>query len=300
MTNYLNLSKAQAAAALQEYLDERGPALERLRERLAADGQNPAVFLDGTTGSLVPLWRWMLSRFTSRDTLGATDPASVPRQAWPSWERYTYEEERTLSMETLTLLDGLVSYLGEVVQDRAPLARWEIARHPIMRYAYNNHPVLASGKGDEHNFLPGLPVVSARAALRSALESPDDAMEDYALRLIERLNGPEKNAVELMEAEPPFEVEEVRDEPGGIDFEIGLSDEIAHVNSLKVDWLVRKLSHEGGVLEVFREDRERILVRAPTWSAESPGVTPSRDPCEFRAKQKPRLPDHKACKTGFF
>ena len=45
-------------------------------------------------------------------------------------------------------------------------------------------------------------------------------MADYTLRLIERLNGPTDA---LMEEEPPFEIEEVRDEPGGIDFEIGLS-----------------------------------------------------------------------------
>jgi hypothetical protein len=268
MTNYLDLSEAKAAAALQEFLDERGPALERLRERLVADGHDPAVFLDGTPESLVPLWRWMLSRFTRLDAPGATDPASLPRETWPSWERYTHEDERTLSLESLTLLDGLVSYLAEVVQERAPLARWVVARHSIERYAYNNHPVLVSGKGGEHNFLPGLPVVSARAALRSALESPDDAMKDYALRLIERLNGTEEIPAAPMEAEPPFEVEEVRDEPGGIDFEIGLSDEIAHVYSLKVDWLVRRLSREDGVNEAFREDRELILVRAPAWSAD--------------------------------
>ena len=92
-------------------------------------------------------------------------------------------------------------------------------------------------------------------------------MADYALRLIERLNGPEKSTIELMEPEPPFEIEEVRDDPGGYDFEIGLSDEIAHVYSLKVDWLVRKLSRQDGILEIFREDRELILVRAPSWSA---------------------------------
>jgi hypothetical protein len=267
MTNYLDLSKAKAAAALQEFLDERGPALERLREQLVADGQDPAALLDGTPESLVPLWRWMLSRFTSLDTPGATDPGSVPRQAWPSWERYTFEEEPTLSVESLTLLDGLVSYVAAVVQERAPLARWEVVRHPIKRYAYNNHPVLVSGKGEDHNFLPGVPTVDARAALNGVRESPDDRMADYTLRLIERLNGPTEVTDAPMEEEPPFEIEEVRDEPGGYDFEIGLSDEIAHVYSLKVDGLVRKLSRQAGILEALREDRELILVRAPSWSA---------------------------------
>lgn len=267
MTNYLDLSKAKAAAALQEFLDERGPALERLREQLVADGQDPDALLDGTPESLVPLWRWMLSRFTSLDTPGATDPGSVPRQAWPSWERYTFEEEPTLSVESLTLLDGLVSYVAAVVQERAPLARWEVVRHPIKRYAYNNHPVLVSGKGEDHNFLPGVPTVDARAALNGVRESPDDRMADYTLRLIERLNGPTEVTDAPMEEEPPFEIEEVRDEPGGIDFEIGLSDEIAHVYSLKVDGLVRKLARQDGILEALREDRELILVRAPSWSA---------------------------------
>ena len=72
-------------------------------------------------------------------------------------------------------------------------------------------------------------------------------MADYTLRLIERLNGSEKSPAAPMEPEePPFEIEEVRDEPGGYDFEIGLSDEIAHVYSFKVDWLVRRLSRQAG------------------------------------------------------
>jgi hypothetical protein len=57
MTNYRDLTKATAAAALQGSLDERSPALERLRERLMADGQDPDALLDGTFESLVPLWR---------------------------------------------------------------------------------------------------------------------------------------------------------------------------------------------------------------------------------------------------
>jgi len=162
-----------------------------------------------------------------------------------------------------------VSYLAAVVRNRAPLARWEIARDRHKRYAYNNHPVLVSGKGEIHNFLPGLPVVYARTTLRGTRESPDDEMAEYARRLVEHLNEAEGGTAEEMEPEPLFEVEDVRDEPGGYDFEIGLSDEIAHERSAKVDRLVRKLSREDGVNEVLREDREIILVRAPSWSTDA-------------------------------
>jgi hypothetical protein len=269
MTNYRDLSKTEAAAALQEFLDERAPALSRLRERLVADGQDLAALLDGTPESLVPLWRWVLSRLTSLDTPGATDPASVPREAWPSWERYTTEEEPTLSLESLTLLDGLVSYLAAVVRERAPLARWEIARDRHKRYQFNNHPVLVSGTGEIHNFLPDRLWISAGAALRGVRESPEDAMAVYARRLIDQLNEGDGGTAGTMEPEPPFEIEEVRDEPGGYDFEIGLGDEIAHERSADVDRLVRELSGEAGINEVLREDRELILVRAPSWSIDA-------------------------------
>lgn len=189
-------------------------------------GQDPTVVLDGTPESLIPLWRWILSRLTGVDDPGATDPASVPRERWPSWERYTTEKEPTLSLESLTLLDGLVSYLAAVVRKRAPLARWAIARDPHKRYAYNNHPALVSGTGENHNFLPGLSTVDARAALRRVRASPEDTMAVYARRLIEQLNEGDGGTAGTMEPEPPFEIEEVREEPGGYDFEIGLGDAI--------------------------------------------------------------------------
>lgn len=270
MTNYRNLTKAQAATALQEFLDERGPALTRLREALVADGQDPAALLDGTVDSLVPLWRWTLSRLTWPDAPGATDPATVPREMWPSWERYTTEEEWVLSLESLTLLDGLVSYLVSVVGDRAPAARWDIARDRNKRYVYNNHPVLVSGTGENHNFLPEIPVVAARADLRGIRKSTDDKIAAYAQAVIDELNQGDSNAgEETVEPEPLVEIDDIRDEPGDYDFEIGLSDELAHPRSAEIDRLIRKLSSEDGVKDVLREDRDLILVRAPSWSADA-------------------------------
>ncbi|KRE50928.1 hypothetical protein ASG92_26260 [Arthrobacter sp. Soil736] len=269
MTNYRDLTKPEAAAALQEFLDEREPALARLRELLVADGQDPAALLDGTPESFVPLWRWLLSRLNGPDAPGATDPASMGRLAWPSWERYTTEEEGVLSFESLTLLDGLVSYLAAVVKDRAPAARWEIARSPIKRYVHNNHPVLVSGAGEKHNFLPGLPMAHACGALLGVRESPEDAIAVYARRLIEQLNEAEGVTAEPLKPEPLVEVEDIRDEAGGYDFEIGLGEELAHERSADVDRLVRDLSREDGVKKVLREDRDMILVRAPSWSSDT-------------------------------
>ena len=84
MTNYRDLTQLEAAAALQEFLDERGPALALLRERLDEDRQDTDALLDGSLESLVPLWRWLLSRLTRRDAPALpTLPRSPGRHGLP-------------------------------------------------------------------------------------------------------------------------------------------------------------------------------------------------------------------------
>ncbi len=267
--NYINMTKKQSEAAFQEYLDERGPALASLRKALLADGQDPDVLLNGTIDSLVPLWRRILSSLTELDAPGATDPASVPREVWPSWERYIFEEEKTLSLESLFLLDGLVSYLGDVVQAHAPEARWAIARHGIKRYMYNNHPVLVSGKGETHNFLPDLPSADAHASIRGTRESPDDAIAKEARILIERLNRGDSPVDEEMTAgdEPLVEVEDLGDdELRGRELEVSLREDVVFEHNRVVGRMVKALKQEGGITRVIREDREVLLVATSTWS----------------------------------
>lgn len=77
------------------------------------------------------------------DRRGATDPASVSREAWSSWERYT--GRRSGSFESPALIDGLISYLATAVRDRASATRSDIARHPVRRHELNNQPILTSG-----------------------------------------------------------------------------------------------------------------------------------------------------------
>lgn len=271
MTHYLNMTASQAASALQELLDEREAALERLKEHLLAEGQDPAVHLDGTVDSLVPLWRWIVSRLTGPRAEGATDPASVPREDWPSWHRYTREEERVLSFESLVLLDGLVSYLADVVRAHAPSARWETVRHPIKRYAYNNHPVLGSGNGDIHAFLPGIPASDARALLRGMREVPDDVIAKYASSVIEELNAEGSGVNQEIDTgdEPLVEIKDLGgDELRGRELEVSLREDIAHEHSPMVGRLVKTLAKQEGIAGVVREDREVLLVATASWTTE--------------------------------
>ena len=267
--DYINMTKKQSEAAFREYLDERGPALDRLREALAADGQDPDAVLDGTIESLVPLWRWILANLTVFGAPGGgTDPNSVPREQWPSWARHEYEVMHSLSLESLFLLDGLVSYLGDVVQQHAPEARWEIAHHRIKRYNLNKHPVLVSGTGEDHNYLPGLPRVHAYGSLTGFRESPDDTMAEYARRLIERLNKDDQPADEEMaEEEPLVEVEDLGDdEIRGRELEVSLREDIAHEHNRVVGRMIKALKQEDGITRVIREDREVLLIATPDWS----------------------------------
>jgi hypothetical protein len=268
MIDYLDMSAAQAAAALEEFLDERSAALDRLREVLTAEEQDPGSMLDGTLESLVPLWGWILARLTGPTSPGATDPASVPWEAWPSWERYTREEERVLSFESLVLLDGLVSYLAVVIRDHAPSARWETARHRIKRYAYNNHPVLVSGTGENY-FLPEIPASAARALLLGLREVPDDEIARDARAVIAELNAGDGGAEEDPAGtdEPLVEVEDLgEDALRGRELEMSLREDIAHEHSRVVDRMVKTLAKEDGITGVVREDREVLLVATPHWT----------------------------------
>lgn len=269
--NYLNLNKNQAAVAFQEFIDERAAALERLRNVLVEDGQNPDTMLDDTVESLIPLWRWIMSHLTGPSSPGATDPATVPRKEWPSWERYTRVEERVLSFESLVLLDGLISHLAALLRAHAPSARWEIAHHPVKRYVYNNHPVLVNGRGEINNFLPDLPVADARALLRGIRASPDNAIATYASAVIDNLNAGDSGANgETVEGDEPLaEVEDLGDDPlRGRELEVSLHEEIAHEYSRQVDHMVKKLAKEDGITGVIREDREVLLVATSTWNTE--------------------------------
>lgn len=262
MKYYAELTKRQADSALQEFLAERPPALEFLRAALGADGQDPHQVLDGTVESLAPVWEWTLSRLSGPEAPGATDPASVPREAWPTWERFGTETEPLLSFESVRLLDGFVSYLAKVVEDRSPDAHWQIGQHPNKRYRFRHHPVLAAA--ESQIFFAGPVVLSARDVVGGRTEPDRDEMREYAEAVIDALTAGETRKVMQ---EPLVEVEDLgHDLQRGRELELGIREDIAHEHSSTVDRLAKELKKQDGITGVLREDREVLLIATPSWT----------------------------------
>lgn len=263
MTSYDDMTKQQAAAALAEFLDERGPALQRLRELLSVDGLHPDDVMDGTPGSLTTVWRWAKSRLRRRDR---DDVAENDRFAqWlPTWARHTIPDEPTLSYNTVLLLDGVIAYFCQVVEAGAPQARWRVGHHRVKNYHWQNYPVLGYEK-EEFALADFLPAKS-RAHLKGLRESADDELTTSAASVISTLRG-EREDDDVQE--PLVEVDDLsgRHSDQRYDFEVSVREEIAHEHSEVVDHMVRALGKEPGVSAAFREDRERVLVKAPDWSS---------------------------------
>ena len=264
MTYFRKMTKRQASATLAEYLAERPVALQRLRGELAADDQDPDTLLDGTPGSLTPLWRWVATRImTMEDNDIPFDPDAPAPAWWPSWARYSSDLPRTTPDEVVPLLDGFISYLGDVVTTAAPEAVWQVGQHRIKAYVLYHHPVLASPATDNDGqlYLPGMVAVSAHRLRRRLDPLRDDWFTAYAIGLIAELRG-EVEKIPMVD-EPLVEV----GEEDGV-FDVGLHEEIAHEHSRKVDRMVKDLAAQPGIASAYREDREVVLVTAPDWDAE--------------------------------
>ena len=264
MTYFRKMTKRQAATALAEYLAERPVALQRLRDELAADDLDPDTLLDGTPESLTPLWRWVATRImTMEDNPIPFDPDTPAPTWWPTWARYSSALPQSAPDEVVTLLDGFISYLGDIVTAAAPEAVWQVGQHRIKAYVYYHHPVLASPATDNDGqlYLPGMVAVTANRLRHRMDPLREDLFTAYATELIAELRG-EVEKVPVVE-EPLVEV----GEEDGV-FDVGLHEEIAHEHSRKVDRMVKDLAVQPGIDSVYREDREVVLVTAPDWDAE--------------------------------
>ena len=260
MKTFEKMKKQEAAAALQEFLDERPRALENLNQNLGQHSDH-AVSLDGTVESLIPLWRWVKSVLTERTT-ETLDPEASEK---PTWIRYGIGTEPTLAPESVALIDGVISYLCRVVEQGAPKARWRVGYNRVKSYMWQNHPVLAHDNEEVPlaDLVPGI----ARGQASGRRPSDDDKLARIAAAVIKQLNDGDEEAA--VEEEPLIEVEDLgEDEIRGRELEVSLREDIAHEYSREVDRLVKSLVKEEGITGVVREDREVLLVTTPGWNTE--------------------------------
>ncbi|GIM64751.1 hypothetical protein Pve01_84080 [Planomonospora venezuelensis] len=158
MTPYAHLTEQEAAAALEEFLGER-PAAMRHLELAVSD----AVELDRSVESLGPLWVWMKERLR----LG-------PSGQQPSWSRLGLGEHERLDEGSLRLLDGLISYVIDIVTSGAPDATWEVATDPHPQFLHQNQPMLRAGAWEQ---VPATTIGNLGRQVFSEWPTADDRLE---------------------------------------------------------------------------------------------------------------------------
>ena len=250
------MTPQQATDALEEFLAERGPASEHLRAALARHGLDLDELLDGTPESVATLWEWITDRVAE---LG-TDPRPLAedptRPGWPSWARHGMLVDPHPPAESLALVDGFTSYLGQVVAAAVPGAHWQVGRHRISDYPMRNRPVLAA----EHHevFLPALPLYSAYQTAHGRDPMSGAEMAAHVRRTVTALRG---EGVEAATAADPL-VTVVAE----VDcFDVGLRQDVAVEHAAAVDRLVEELADRDGVESVHRYGPAALVVNAPSW-----------------------------------
>ncbi|GGG68762.1 hypothetical protein GCM10011374_36460 [Kocuria dechangensis] len=253
---YEDMNPAQAADALDAFLAERGPALERLRLMISGHGLDPEEMLDGSVYSVSPLWAWITAQ---AGQLG-TDPRPLAedptRPAWPSWARHGMIVDPHPPAETLALVDGFTSYLAQIITTEVPGTQWVVGEHVIGDYPMINYPLLAS---DHHQlFLSSMPLYSAYQSAHGRDPMSGTEMLAYVKRTITSLRG-EGPVAEAIEEPLVTVVAEVDC------FDVGLRPDLAENHPETVEWMIAELEDRDGVVSVHRYGTDALVVDAPQW-----------------------------------
>ncbi|MCJ8503924.1 hypothetical protein MRU69_03465 [Kocuria flava] len=250
------MTQQQAAAALEEYRAECGPALRRLRSWLEAQGVAPDDLLDGTPESTAPLWDRITARITALGTDPRTLDADPTRSRWPSWARHGKLVDPHPPEESLVLVDGFCAYLAEVLTAAVPQARWQVGEHRLVDHPSLNYPVLAAG--GHQVFLPGLPLYSAYQSAHGRDPMDGDAMLAHVRRTAAALRG--GTVAGGSSGEPLVTVVA---EVGC--FDVGLRADLPERHPALVERLVDELCERDGVVSVHRYGPAALVVDVPEW-----------------------------------
>jgi hypothetical protein len=252
---YESMDARQAADALDTYLAERTPALRRLRKIMTGHGLDPDEMLDGSVYSVSPLWAWISIRAADLGVTPHSLTGDPTRSTWPSWAQHGRLVDPHPPVETIRLVDGFVSYLGQVLHAAVPQATWGVGEHLIADHPLHNRPVLAA---DHHQiFLPAFPLYGAYQSAHGRSPMSGTEMLAHTRRTINALNG---EGAESADREEPMVT--VVAEVGCYD--VGLREDIAAHPGL-VEHLMRELADRAGVVSVHRYGPAALTVDFPGW-----------------------------------
>lgn len=119
MLDYKNLPADEAQELHRQEIARHDTVLESLTRRVAANGGDPGC-LDGTPGSLVPLWRWYVAWYQA----GGADRASGTLPPW--FSRDTDPQEVEFPDGLFIVADEIGHYLDEVALRDVPGAQWRL------------------------------------------------------------------------------------------------------------------------------------------------------------------------------
>ena len=200
MKTYAKMKKQEAAAALQEFLDERPHALEQLT-RYLAEHSDGTVHLDETGESLTP--PLALGEIRAQGTDDGNSWAGGLRQPHMASVRHRHRTDPVARLHYGHRWGHFLPVPGRGAG--SPQAQWRTGYNRIKSYMWQNHPVLANDK--EEVPLPDLVPGLARGQASGRLTSDDDKLTRTAAAVIRRLNGTDEETV--AEDEPLIEVEDL-------------------------------------------------------------------------------------------
>lgn len=254
---YEEMTPAQAAHALEEFIAERGPALARLRTTLSAHRIDARRLLTGTVNSVAPLWEWISARAAADGVVPHSLAEDPTRPSWPSWARHGMLVDPHPPAQTLALVDGFTSYLAALLITAVPAAHWQVGEHRLEDYPMTNYPVLTA---DHHQvFLPAIPLYSVYQSAHGRDPMSGTEMLQYARRTITALRG-QGPVAEISEEPLATVVAEV-----GC-FDVGLRADLPTAHPGLVERLITELTDRDGVESVHRYGSDALVVDAPDWN----------------------------------
>jgi hypothetical protein len=243
------LSKEEARALLQRYVAGRETQLAVLGAEMQRSG-SPTVDLNFDRSSLVGLWAWFLASQTkprkpaTDEEMRATDP--------PWWYDFYAPLGKTVGPSAGRLVSPIAAYLSEAILRARPASKWTLGTgrdDPGLERA----PVLAVAGG--RRFLPDA-VVLTYAARWARGESTSAEVLSFLFGIYTGIPVASVRPV----SSAPYSIS--RGRPNEFETEIVFDDEVAADS--RIDDLVEQLAPVAGIERVIREDREVVLVRAPS------------------------------------